>query len=370
MALPNITPDDFIGWNNIVTSGSQKEILIDYISRFTDHYLRLIIGDKAFISIQTQNRKKWNDLLNGSNFINDEGVKMQQQGLVMPVKDFIYFEYIRDNFTSSQIGLLQNKSTTADRLTDTDVQEIARSRYNNGVSIMHGIKDFLKANEKRKTFITESFYLGEYEYLVLIEDNEYLEKGEIFRTTDFTYKITRDSQIFEITGASNGIDFKNQDAIWSFQQVIRTSNEQKLSDDRILYTVSVDNLDGISIGTEVMIVTIPYEVYSINKDSKCFSFIGTLPGMNFTTLPASWEFTSQIFISIEKENNKYYLAVEDDRHVLEGVSIMIQDQDYQIEYIDKGFIIMNDPGMSFDLLDIVWSPYKDVIFKELDCATL
>jgi len=217
MALPTISAASFIGWVNIVANQFKEEKLEEYITLFLAQYLRQIVGDAAFIDIEAQTRQKWTDLLEGVNYVNAEGKRKTYGGLTAPLTYFIYFEFIRDNFTSTQTGKVIGKSENSERATDLEVLNVARSRFNQGVfSVNSQTPNFLEANEKFEEGVTASNDEGDNTYTLSIPNTKYLEAGENVTINGVTYPVTAVTEDVSIIidAGQLGLDFTGDLVSW------------------------------------------------------------------------------------------------------------------------------------------------------------
>lgn len=216
MALPTITVDDFKGWLKIVANQFKETDLEEYISQFTEEYLTEIVGEAALVQISTQNRQKWEELLNGSDYFDIEGKLRRFLGLRHSLIRFIYFEFVRDNFTSTQVGKVKGKSENSKRANDMEVLNITRSRYNSGVRIANTLFDFLEVNESYGADVTSFVDNLDGTYTLNINNTKYLETDELIKIEGVEYSIlsaVEDTSI-DINAGQVGIDFQDKIVSW------------------------------------------------------------------------------------------------------------------------------------------------------------
>lgn len=216
MALPTINVDDFSGWLKIVANQFKEEDLDEYIVLFREQYLRQIVGAAAYADIEAQTRQKWDDLLNGITYVDEDGKTRHLEGLVKSLTRFIYFEFVRDNFTSTQVGRVKGKSENSERANDMEVLNISRSRYNNGVLLLTSTPRFLEANEKYEEEVSVSIDNADNTYTLLIPNTTYLETGDSVTIDDQEYQtilVVVDTSI-SIDAGQTGLDFTGDEVIW------------------------------------------------------------------------------------------------------------------------------------------------------------
>lgn len=216
MALPTITIDDFVGWLKIVANQFKEEDLDQYILLFREQYLRQLVGAAAYTDIETQTRQKWTDLLDGVNYMDVDGKRKRYEGLVKPLIRFIYFEFVRDNFTSTQVGRVKGKSENSERANDIEIANIARSRFNNGVLLLTSTPSFLEANEEFEETVIASTDNLDNTYTLSVPNTKYLEAGDTLTIDGQEYQpisVTANTSIV-IDAGQTGLDFTNDQVIW------------------------------------------------------------------------------------------------------------------------------------------------------------
>ena len=217
MALPVITVDNFSGWVKIVANQFKEQDLEEYITLFREQYLRQIVGDAAYSDISTQVRQKWDDLLNGVNYVDVDGKRKYHNGFVKSLIRFIYFEFIRDNFTSTQPGKVKGRSENSDRSTELETSNVAVSRYNHGVILINdSTGPFLEANKEFKEGVTSSTDNADNTYTLAIPNTKYLEAGDTLTVNDVEYtaiSVTANTNVV-IDAGQTGLDFTGDFVIW------------------------------------------------------------------------------------------------------------------------------------------------------------
>jgi len=216
MALPTITVDDFVGWLKIVANQFKEEDLDQYIITFREQYLRQLVGAAAYADIEAQTRQKWTDLLDGVNYVDVDDKRRYYEGLVKPLIRFIYFEFVRDNFTATQVGRVKGKSENSERANDIEVANTARARFNNGVMLLASTPDFLEANEEFEEGVTASTDNLDNTYTLSIPNTKYLEAGDTVTIDGQEYQpisVTVDTSIV-IDAGQTGLDFTGDLVTW------------------------------------------------------------------------------------------------------------------------------------------------------------
>lgn len=217
MALPIITlANNFKGWVKIVANEFKEEDLDEYITLYRVEYLRRILGAAAVIDITAQTLQKWTDILDGVEYVDTDNKRQFFEGLVKPLVYFIYFEFVRDNFTSSQVGKVKGKSANSERATDIEVAEVARSRYNAGVRIVNTLEAFLEANKEFSEEVTASVDNADNTYTLSIASTKYLYVDEVVSINGTEYTVaafTADTDI-TIDAGQIGLDFTGDVVTW------------------------------------------------------------------------------------------------------------------------------------------------------------
>jgi len=148
MALPVIDIATFTGWVKISGNQFRDDKLTEYITLFLEEYLRRIVGDSAFLEIELSPRQKWIDLLAGVDYTNVDGDNKRNTGITDQLTKFIYFEFIRDDFSGSQVGKVKAENENSVKLTGDEVGAVVRARYNSGIRALHeSVFDFLENYE-------------------------------------------------------------------------------------------------------------------------------------------------------------------------------------------------------------------------------
>jgi hypothetical protein len=217
MALPVILANSFNGWVDIVANTFKQEKLQEYIDLFVENYIRLIIGDAAFMDIRDQTRQKWTDLLAGVDYVGANGKRRRFSGLNTSLKYFIYFEFVRDNFTSTQAGKTKNTFENSTRAGDLEVLNTARLRFNQGVLLVNGsTPPFLEANDEFTETATGAVDNADNTYTLSIQNTKYLEVGDVVTVNGEEYTATILNVDTDVTfdAGATGLDFSGASVIW------------------------------------------------------------------------------------------------------------------------------------------------------------
>lgn len=224
MALPAIDTADFVGYLKIVANEFKSGDLTQYIFTFREQYLREIVGAAAYQDITNQTRQKWTDLLDGVNYIDVNGERQYLEGLTKSLLRFIYFEFVRDNFTATQVGRVKGKSENSERANDIEIANVARSRYNNGIALLASTPPFLEANKKFEEEITASVDNMDGTYTLSIPNTKYLEvedfitvstdNGFLVNVNSYEVTAVTDNQNITIQVNQIGLDFTGNQASW------------------------------------------------------------------------------------------------------------------------------------------------------------
>ena len=360
MALPVITPDDFKGYYKLALNEFKTEDLELYIATFMEQYVRQIIGDAAYADMLAQDFQKWLDLSNGVDFVDAGGNRKHLIGLREPLIGFIYFEYVRDNFTSTAVGKVKGKSENSERATDIEVAGIARSRYNRLVCDLNdSMKAFLEAYEALESLISTSYDLGDNRYVLVFADPKYLNTGTEIEIGVLSYSVT-EIETFGFNAGATGLDFTGQTAIWNFSEIVISSDNTSGT----LYQIVVNSTEGLSVGDTVNVGGTDYVVSEVIEDT-CFTIDGGVTGLDFTGQTAAWTFSSLITVSIDLNDNTYLIVVQDSRYVDVGTDVEINATNYTIASIADNYLIdAGSTGLDFTNSIAEWQPFESVDFKE------
>lgn len=222
MALPVIDITNFTGWTKIAGNQFRDDKLTEYITLFKEEYLRKILGDSAFLDILNTAKTKWTDLLNGVDYVDIDGDNRRNDGLVDQIVKFIYFEFIRDNFSSSQVGKVKAVNENSTILNGDEVGALVRSRYNSGVRVLHGsLFDFLENYETIIEPITGFVDNADNTYTINVASTLYLDNGDEVNIggTDFVISGLIVDTSFVITAGSIGLSFSGN-AIWEPYELV------------------------------------------------------------------------------------------------------------------------------------------------------
>ena len=194
MALPVISSSDFVGWLKISADTFQAAKLQRYIDRFYISYLRKILGYQASKEIIDNDPlfDKWVDVLNGVYYYNIscDGY-MQTTPLLDIIKGLIYFEFVRDNFISTNTGLVKNTNENSTNLTGVESNYAALNRFNDAVA---GVNDlllpFFDNYQDYTVAITGFVDNGGDSYTIQTASTLYLIDGDTVKIDDTEYTVS------------------------------------------------------------------------------------------------------------------------------------------------------------------------------------
>ncbi len=133
MAIPSISTSDFVG--SLRISSDNFGDLQNYIDEFYPQYLEYILGVGAVLDATNNDLQKWDDVLNGVTYYNDLCVATQRlTGAVQMCRQFIFFEYIKNDYEASSTGLVVNMNENSNSINPLTVQYVARDKYNKSIS--------------------------------------------------------------------------------------------------------------------------------------------------------------------------------------------------------------------------------------------
>lgn len=225
MALPQISPSDFIGFYKISIDEFTTAKLQNWIDQFLPIYVRDIIGASGYTAMVNQDRQKWVDLSNGKDYTNESGVVEYFPGLKSALLGFIFFEYIRDNAVMTVAGSQRNKGELSDRPSPAEISALVESRWNRGLPEFNAtLKGFLKANEDYSEVVISSAEAPVGTYTLDIADTTYIETGDTVTIEGVEYpliNVVADTSI-EINAAT-GQDFTGLDVEWKPYEEVNQS---------------------------------------------------------------------------------------------------------------------------------------------------
>lgn len=220
MPLPTINTSDFAGYTAISSDRFNDAILTDYISVFRIDYIRYFVGDSNYIAIRdaVTNPDKYNDLLNGTSYTDDQGNTKLVTGLTEVVKLCIYFEYVRKQRyanTVNGVEVNRNENSLQNKSANGYVQ--AFSRYSKAITQYNDeIVPFLQFYRTIEEMIASSIDLGSGNYTINLSSTKYLSDGDTVTIgkVDYTVSNLIANTSFDISGATAGLDFSGSVASW------------------------------------------------------------------------------------------------------------------------------------------------------------
>lgn len=204
MPLPVIAYSDFIGWIKISANTFKQGFLQEYIDDFLDKYLSEVIGDDAFSQIQDDSvpLQKWTDLIEGRMYTDSSGIVRKWEGLTGALKKFIYFEFIRDNFTNTQVGKVKPNNENSENVGNGEIANIARSRYNSASMVTRDpLNSYLEAFNELSEEITSFIDNSDDTYTINVASTEYLYDGDTVTIDNVEYVVSN-----VVVNTSFGID--------------------------------------------------------------------------------------------------------------------------------------------------------------------
>ena len=210
MAIPVIDIASFKGWLKVSGNQFKDDKLLEYVSLFEEEYMRRILGDGAFLEIGNLDLQKWTDLMEGVDYINLDGDNKRNTGITDQLIKFIYFEFIRDNFASSQVGKVKSSNENSSLLTGDEVGAVVRARYNSAVRALHeSIFLFLENYEQIDEPITGFVDNADNTYTINAAKTLYLVDGDTvtIQGTEFVISGLVVNTSFVIDAGAVGLSF-------------------------------------------------------------------------------------------------------------------------------------------------------------------
>lgn len=192
MALPALEPAHFTGNLKISGSSFDKSSLQDYINQFYPEAIRATAGS-AFLRY-VENTETLNlaatELLNGADFTYST-IVYKQVGLVEFAKCYVYFQYMRDNYTPGPGGALKHQSEVAQKVSNPYNINLASGAYNRGIGYWNrGILSYLISRDNYIQEIDSITDLGAGSFQVNTTATSYVEVDSTVIIGSSSYTVT------------------------------------------------------------------------------------------------------------------------------------------------------------------------------------
>lgn len=188
--LPNILVSDFIGVLSLSANRFKSEQYNSYITQFIAEYTNLLLGTEAYIKIQTSINPKWALLFDGGTYeYVEDGITLYGRlyGFTEVLKYLIYFNIVRDDFTMSEVGAVNNANENSVRVRQ---YTIAQDRYNQAVTYLNEVYAFIDRNMEVIYPVTAVDNTGTYSLTIEGYSLPFLENGDVVTIDDVDYTIS------------------------------------------------------------------------------------------------------------------------------------------------------------------------------------
>lgn len=182
--IPVITIADFIGVIALSANRFNTVEYDSYIANYTTEYINTLLGTEAYINLLTSINPKWAILLEGGTYEyveKDELKYGRLTGFNEVLKYLIYFNIVRNDFTMSEVGAVNNQNENSIRVKQ---YTIAQDRYNKAVTYLKEVYDFIDRNELVVYPSTAVDNVGTYTITIDSLTLPYLEDGDTITIND------------------------------------------------------------------------------------------------------------------------------------------------------------------------------------------
>ena len=209
--LPEITIDDFKGAVKISLNDFIQTDFQDYINEYTVEYINEYLGGDACYEIENNDYQRWDDLMLGVNYKNKQGKWSKLRGYKKALVYFIYYHYVNDFFTMTEVGAVSNLNENSRSVPQ---YQIANHRWNSIYKFIDEVIEFLDNYcEIREVITSSTENLGV--YTLTVDCTLYLQEGDTVEINDVEYIVSNlvPNVSFNIT-ADSGLDFTSDEVIY------------------------------------------------------------------------------------------------------------------------------------------------------------
>lgn len=204
MSLPITVPTDFKGYIDISQNIFTAENVEIYIDQFEPKTIKEVFSDLALIEIETLSPlpEKYDHLINGTTYVNEDGVKKKYVGFKEVLKLWMYYHINADNWYQVVGGSAQNHFENSDRVPDGVNKQVIYDRYNKGIEIYEcETLPFISEYKELTKDITNFGILAPGSFKILSPDTKYLINGDIVTISNVEYEVSNvvDNVSFEIS---------------------------------------------------------------------------------------------------------------------------------------------------------------------------
>jgi hypothetical protein len=179
--LPTYPIEDFKGVISLSTNRFTTANFTQYENVYIPQYIYELLGVVAFNEISTSTKLKWTKLLDGG--VYDKGYFA---GFSEVLKYLLYFHIVRDDFSMSDVGAVQNNNENS---TKVKHYGIAKDRYNKAVKYLMDVYKYIDDSVFEYTATTTDLGGGVYSVEIVTPTRTFLEDGELIELDEVFYPI-------------------------------------------------------------------------------------------------------------------------------------------------------------------------------------
>lgn len=216
-------------------NATQLNALITVVER---RELTNLFGSAVYLRIKDNITLKAQDeaLINGYDYIDSNDVQRSYQGYKQALKYTVYFEFVKDNFETSDVGLTRNENTNKTHITPGESAQIVHGRRNAGVTIYNDeTLPFIEEFANPSGTILTSVDNADNTYNVTVDGTDsiftFLQVGDTITINDTDYIVTVANDPINPTqitfdAGSIGLDFTGNDYDFTNFEDFNTNNER------------------------------------------------------------------------------------------------------------------------------------------------
>jgi len=210
MSLPILVNTDFTnGADRISQNADTTTQLNDYISTFENRYIKSLLNDLMFTEIRDNVtlHSKYTALINGVDWLDDDGDLHVLEGFKKALKGFIYYHFVGDNFMSTPVGNVRNSPEISTQVTTGQNTQICNNRFNAGIDYYLQCLDFVLNYDKIYEDINSSVESPAGTFTIAVDSTLYLETGDTVTISGVDYVIANliADTSFEITATAGTV---------------------------------------------------------------------------------------------------------------------------------------------------------------------
>lgn len=191
MALPIIYANSFKGIKKLFSDQSVSDLIEDVAADVVDEWVKLILSDAAFIDIRDNNKYKWNDLLDGVDWVDSSDIKRTHKGLTDVLRCITYFEYTKNPIQHNSSGFTVHKGANSEIADTAAIYAKSSGVYNDGSQSLNcEIYPFIEFYSSITTPINSFVDNGLESYTILTSSTKYLDNGDSVTINGIDYIVS------------------------------------------------------------------------------------------------------------------------------------------------------------------------------------